>query len=58
MSEDCEVCQEHAKAYEDAPTDTERRMVVFVWRHHDAMEGHHVFRYHDEDEGLTIVHVG
>jgi len=57
MSDDCEVCQRHAQAYDDAPTDTERRMVMVLWRHHDVEAGHPVFRYHDDAEGLTIIHL-
>lgn len=55
MTEDCEACQRHAQAYDDAPTETERRMVMVLWRHHDAIAGHRVLRYHDEAEGLKIV---
>jgi hypothetical protein len=53
MAETCEVCQEHAKAFDAAPTDTERRMLVVVWRHHDREVGHRVIRYLFEDEGLV-----
>lgn len=55
MSQDCEVCQRHAQAYEDAGSNTERRMLLFLWHHHDAMAGHRVFRYEFEDEGLTCI---